>query len=70
MSGDVIDFAKAHVVRAPAVGFTRTQLERALAIVHAALDEYRADYRSARLRDSDVIRLLDSFGHYLAGRGS
>jgi hypothetical protein len=50
--------------------FTRTELEHALAIVHAAVDEYRNDCRSARLGDDDVVRLLDGFGSYLSGRGS
>jgi hypothetical protein len=48
--------------------FTPAELERALAVVHAAVEEYRKDYRTARLRDRHVVKLLDGFGHYLSGR--
>lgn len=47
--------------------FTLAELERALAVVHAAAEEHRKDYRSARLRNGDVARLLRAFACYLSG---
>jgi hypothetical protein len=73
MSGaGVIAFSKAQSRRGPPNDFTLAELRRSLAVVHAAIEEYRRDHepydRTARLRDGELARLLDAFGRYLGGR--
>ena len=68
MSSQVVPFGPRHSGNRATGGFTPAELERALAIVHAAVEEYRKDYRSARLHDKDIVMLLDRFGRCLAGR--
>ena len=71
MSANVIDLFKRRRERTVTEGLAykaTDELRRALNIVHAAVEEYRRDYRSARLNDGEVVKLLDAFGHYLSGR--
>lgn len=71
MSADVVDIRKARGRRErPASDFTIAELERALLVVHAALEERKRAFGrgDCRMRADAVTRLIDGFADYLNGR--